>query len=121
MNATRLQQAVFIFIGGTLLCAIASGSWLLNGEMNIINALASFNTINLQTSGIWAVPKGLITFFSALITMFSWDYPFLGSSWCLFIKIPLWIVSIGMVWALVEGAKSVIDGIVGSVRSLIGG
>ncbi len=119
--ANRLQMAVLIFFGGTILCLIASGSWLLNGEMNIINALASFNTIQLQTGGLWAVPKGLITFFSALVTALGWHYPFLSSPWALFVKFPLWLVSIGVVVAFVEGSKFVIDGIIGSVRSIIGG
>ena len=36
-----LMGAVGIFIVGTLFACIASGRWLLNGEINIINALAS--------------------------------------------------------------------------------
>ncbi len=115
-NANRLQMAVLIFLGGTVLSCIASGRWLLNGEINVINALASFNTINIQTGGGWAVPKGLITFFSAAITALSWNYPFLSSPWMIFIKFPLWLVSIGVVIALVELSKTIIDGLIGVLR-----
>ena len=118
MNPNRLQQAVFIFFGGTVLCCICSGRWLLGGEMNIINALASFNTIQVQTAGLWAIPKGLITFFSALITALGWNYPFLSSPWALFIKFPLWLISIGAVFGILEAAKSAVQGTVSIIRGI---
>ena len=121
MNATRIQEAVFIFIVGNLLACIGSGIWLSSSEVSIINSIASFNTLEFQTSGGWAVAKGLISFFDALVTIFLWDYPFLASPWALFIKIPLWIISIGTIIAIVEAAKSVIDGVVSSIRTIIGG
>jgi len=113
-------MAVLVFIGGTLLACICSGSWLLSGETNIINALASFNTVEIQTAGIWAVPKGIITFFSALITALEWDYPFLSSPWAIVIKIPLWIISIGVVWAIIEAARSILTGTLSTIRGLLG-
>lgn len=116
MSAARLQQVFLIFIGGTLLSCIASGRWLLNGEISIINSLASFNTLQIQTAGIWALPKGIIDFFSAIITALSWNYPYLSSPWAIFVKIPLWLVSIGAIIALVEGSKAVLTGVIGTIR-----
>ena len=120
MSSNKLQMAVLIFIGGTVLCCIASKGWMIEGETNIINALASFNTIKVDIAGGWALAKGLLTFFSAVITALAWDYPFLSSPWATFIKIPLWIVSVGVIWAIVETFSSAVQGIVGSIRSIIG-
>lgn len=121
MRPQLLMGTMGIFIIGTLLACISSGRWLLNGEINIINSLASFNMMSVSVGGIWSVPKVLATFFSAIITALSWDYPFLSSDWALFVKIPLWLVSIGVVWGLIEVAINVIQGIVSGMRSLTGG
>ncbi len=119
MRPQLLITAVGIFIFGTLLALIASGRWLLNGEISIINALASFNTMSVQAGGGWNVPKTLADYWNAIITLLSWDYPFLSSPWAVFVKIPLWLVSIGVVWGFIEVATSVIQGIVSAIRSLI--
>ncbi len=118
----QLLITVFgVFIFGTMLAAIASGSWLLGGETNIIRALASFNTVTLQAGGGWGIFQGLITFGNAVATALTWDYPYLSDPWCIFIKIPLWLVSIGVVWGFIELATTAIQGIVGTIRSLIPG
>lgn len=119
MTPRWLQQVVMIWIGGTILAFISSKIWFNTGETNVINALASFNTINIQTSGGWGVLKGVLTFFDALYTIFVWDYPFLASDWAVFIKIPLWLVSIGTVWGMITVFLSVVQGIAGTIRSLI--
>lgn len=121
MRPQLLMGAMGVFIVGTLMCCICSGRWLLNGEINIINALASFNMMSVSAGGLWSVPKMLGSFFSAIITALSWNYPFLSSDWALFVKIPLWLVSIGVVWGLIEVAINVIQGIVSGLRNLIGG
>ena len=111
--------AVGIFIFGTLLSVIASGRWLLDGEMDIINALASFNMAGVQTAGVWNVPKTLGTYWDAIITALAWNYPFLDYAWAIFVKIPLWIVSIGVIWGFIEVAMTVVQGLVSAVRSII--
>ena len=116
MSSARLQQATLVFIGGTILSCVCSGRWLLSGETNIINALASFNTLEIQSGGGWAVPKGLVDFFSALITALAWNYPFLSSPWAIFIKVPLWLISIGVIVALVAASKSLLQGFLGVFR-----
>lgn len=121
MRPQLLMAAVAIFIIGTLLACLASGRWLLNGEVDIINALASFNTMSVQAGGVWTAPKTLGTYWDAIVTMFTWDYPYLESAWCIFIKIPLWIVSIGVGWGIIQVFVSIIQGLVGIVRSLLPG
>ena len=117
MRPQLLMTAVGIFIVGTLLACIASGRWLLNGETNIINALASFNTMSVQAGGVWNAPKTLATYWDAIITALSWGYPFLDSGWAIFVKIPLWLISMGVVWGLIQVAMTIIQGLVGMVRS----
>lgn len=116
-----LMAAVGIFIVGTLLACLASGRWLLSGEINIINALASFNTMTVQAGGIWNAPKTLTIYWDAVVTALSWNYPYLESSWCIFIKIPLWLVSIGVVCGLIQLFVTIIQGLVSMVRSFLPG
>lgn len=112
--------AAAIFIMGTLLACICSGRWLMSGEIDIINALASFNTMSVQAGGVWNAPKTLGTYWDALVTALSWNYPFLSSAWAIFIKIPLWVISIGVVWGVVQVFAIIIQGLVGMTRSIIG-
>ena len=120
MRPQLLMAAIGIFIFGTIFACIASGRWLLNGETNIINALASFNTISISAGGGWNVPKALMDFFDAIITAFTWSYPYLSDPWAVFVKIPLWLISIGVIWGFIEVASTVVQGVIGSIRSLIG-
>ena len=121
MRPQLLMTAAGIFIVGTLLACIASGRWLLNGETDIINALASFNTMSVQAGGVWNAPKTLATYWDAIITALSWNYPYLDSAWALFIKIPLWTISMGVVWGFIQVAMTIIQGLVGMVRSFLPG
>ena len=117
MKPQMIMGAMAIFFLGTILATIASGSWLLNGEMDIINSLASFNTMSVQAGGVWNAPKTLGTYWDAIVTALSWNYPFFESGWTIFIQIPLWIISIGVVWGLIQVFATIIQGLVGMVRS----
>jgi hypothetical protein len=119
MSPKMIMACFFIFIVGTMLAALCSGRWLIGGEINIFNALASFNTMSVQAGGGWQAPKTLSTYWDGLVTMFTWNYPFLESSWAIFVKIPLWVVSIGVIWGMIQLFVTVIQGLVGFVRNLI--
>jgi len=121
MRSQLLMGAITIFILGTLLSCLASGRWLLSGETNIIDALASFNTMSVQAGGVWNAPKTLGTYWDALITAFTWNYPFLTSGWAIFIKIPLWVISIGTIWGIIQVFATIIQGLVSIVRSFLPG
>ena len=121
MRPQYLMGAFGIFVIGTLLSCIASRRWLLAGEMDIFRALASMNAVSFQAGGTWDIPKGISMYWSAIVTAFSWNYPYLSSEWALFVKIPLWIVSVGVIWGLIEFSVSVIQGLVGFARTLTGG
>jgi hypothetical protein len=121
LSAKQIEGVFGIFLIGTLVACIASGRWLMNGEMNIINAINSFHVVNFAAGGGFSVPSGVLSYWNAFVTVMSWNYPYLASPWCLFIKIPLWIVSAGMVIVLIQMAIQVVQGIVGLARSIIGG
>jgi len=112
------MAAVLIFIVGTMMACIASGRWLLGGEVNIINALASFTSTDTQTGGVWSFIQASPLFIRGIITALAWNYPFLASPWAIFIKIPLWIISIGCIWGLISAAITVASGLTGVIRGI---
>jgi hypothetical protein len=120
MRPQLLMAAVGMFMIGTMLCCIASGRWLLNGEINIFNTLASFNGMQVSAAGGWAVMKQLNTFINAISTALMWNYPFLDDPWCILVKFPLWIISIGVVWGFISVAMIAVQGVVGMVKNIIG-
>lgn len=101
VNKSTLQLSTWICICGMLLGALSSGRWLLNGDMNIINALSTYDTS--QVAQVWAFPKAVITFFSAVGNILSWNYSFLSSPWCLPIRMIGWIFSVGFVADMIQG------------------
>jgi len=120
MNPKLLMTAAGIFIIGTLLACLASGRWLLGGETNIINALASFNYVGVSSGeGSWTMPQGIALYWDAIVTMLSWNYPFLANPWCLILKIPLWLISIGVVVGLIQLFIYLIQSAISLARSLI--
>lgn len=113
--------AITIFIFGTILMCVSSGRWLTNGETNIINALASFEN---KQFGDFVTPNFFISFFNAVITAVSWHYPGTwldetANGWVTFIKIPLWLVSIGVIIAMIEAARILIQGAISTIKSII--
>jgi len=114
------MSLVAIFLIGTTLSVVASTGWF-GGEIDVVKALASFNTMSVQAGGVWNAPKTLGTYWNAIVTLFSWNYPYLASPWVFPIKFVLWIISIGVVWGIIQVFVSIIQGLVGIVRSLTPG
>lgn len=119
MRPQQIMAFAGVFIVGTMLACISSGRWLLNGEIDIINALAGFNAVEYQAGGIWSVPKGVGRYWDAAVTALGWKYPFLEYEWAIGLRAILWIISIGVVWGFLQFAVTVIQGLVGFARSLI--
>jgi hypothetical protein len=117
MRPQLLMAAYGIFIVGTLICCLASGRWLTNGETNILNSLASFQVVDIAS---WTGIRGVGGFWSALVTAFSWDYPLLSSPWWFPVKFFLWIVTLGVLWGIYEVMLIIAQGAISVVRSLIG-
>lgn len=121
MRPQMLMGAVAIFMIGTMLACISSGRWIANGEMDIIKALASFNVMSVQAGGVWNAPKTLGTYWDAILTALSWNYPYLSATWLFPLKFMLWLVSIGVLWGIIQVFAVIIQGLVSIVRSLLPG
>ena len=116
MRPTLWMGFMAIFILGTTLSLITSERWLLSGEQDIVNALASFNEMSIQSGGVWNAPKTIGTYWDATITALTWGYPFLDSPWLFWLKYILWIVSFGVVFGIIQIFVSVISGLVSRLR-----
>jgi len=112
--------AVGIFIIGTIFSLIASGVWFGSSDINVINKLAGFSTAS-QSSTVGSAPTNPVDYWNAMSTIMRWDYPYLDYSWCVFIKIPLWLISIGVVWGFIEVMAGIVQGILGALRSVTTG
>lgn len=118
MSPKQIEGVFGIFIIGTLIACIASGRWLMNGELNVISTLASFHAENFGVGGGLSVPTGVTAYWDALVTALSWNYPYLASPWAFPVKIILWIISAGVVVGLIQMAIYVISALVSMARSL---
>ena len=119
MNPKLIMSFFGIFIVGTLLACLMSGRWLLNGEVNIINALASFQHVGISVGGGVQMASATSNFFAAVGTAFTWDYPYLDNEWATLIKIPLWLISAGVAWGLIQVFVTIISGAISLVKSFV--
>lgn len=120
----RPQLVMFcfgVFIIGTMLSAIISGRWLIDSEVGLLNALTSFNVAEMQGGGGWALPKQLGAYWNALVTMLSWNYPYLDNDWGGVFKIFLYIISVGVVIGFIQMVTIALSGIISGIRALLPG
>ena len=111
-----------VFIVGTILSLISSGAWFGAQEQSVINTLAGFSVVNVEAMGGWAILKSIGDWFNAIVTAVSWNYPYLNNpcGW-VFKAVLLYPVTIGVVVTLVQLATAVVQGIAGTIRSLLPG
>jgi hypothetical protein len=117
MRPQLLMAAFGIFVLGTLICCLVSGRWLANGELDIINALASFQVVDISN---WTGVRGFGDYWNAMVTAFSWDYPIISAPFFIFLKMFLWIVTVGVIWGILEAMLMLAQGAISAIRSLIG-
>lgn len=111
-----------IFFIGLMTSMVATGIWFTGSEVGLINQLAGFGVVQVSTFGGWGIAKNILTWFSALSTLLGWTYPYLDNAIGWIIKgTILYPVTIGVVWGIIELGQSAIQGIAGTIRSLIGG
>lgn len=121
MRPQLLMFCFGVFIIGTLLSCIVSGRWLINGEINIINSLASFNMAEMQSAGGFGMIKSLSSYWDAVVTMLTWNYPYLDNVWGNIFKLFLYMISIGVVYGFVQLFIMAISSIASAIRSLLPG
>ncbi len=76
MRPQLIMGSFGIFIVGTMLCALASGRWLIGGETNIFNAIAGVNALTVTAAGNLDILKflgGTRGFVAGVVTMLTWN------------------------------------------------
>jgi hypothetical protein len=88
--------------------------------MGVVNKLASFTSSEFSMGVGYSVPSGISAYWDATVTVLFWNYPFLDSPWCIFIKFWLWLCSIAVVRELVLMGITVMTGLIGVFRQVVG-
>jgi hypothetical protein len=120
MSAKLFIFCVFVFIMGTILSLIWSGSWLGATDVSIMQTLTGYNTIYAAGTGgttIISMVSGFITV--GLPTIFLWNYPYLEGEAGIIKWIFLYPITIGMIWGVATVFAPAVMGIFGYLRSLI--
>ena len=102
----------FVFIVGQLTCLFIEGSFFGQEEVDVVNSLTGYNTLQLSGGGFWNIPKlamGFIT--TGLPKMIMWDYSFLDGGWAMVKWLMLYPISIGVVWGLTMVFIGVVQGV----------
>jgi hypothetical protein len=116
----QLIMACFgIFIVGLLMSMIATGVWFGSSEVGIINQLAGFSVIKIQSFGGIGLPMNVLNWFNAIVAAVSWNYPYLNNPVGLIFKmVLLYPVTIGVVISIVQLGSSLLTGAIQSLRGL---
>lgn len=115
-----LMGVIGIFIVGTALCCICSGIWIGAGQISLINQLAGLNITSIQGLGGIDIARNPVSlWYNALVTVFSWDYPFLDNPVGLFFRFFLGLLSIGTITSIVFIMINFIQGAISAVTNLI--
>lgn len=122
MRPQLLMFCFGVFMIGTMLSAIISGRWLIDDEVSLFNALASFNVAEMQGAGGAGMVKHLKSYWDALVTMLSWKYPYLNNDWGrIFKMVFLFPLSVGVVYGFIQLFVIAMSGVVSAIRSLLPG
>lgn len=102
LNPKLLMFAYFAFICGHIICLMLEGDWLAGNDENVINSLLGFDLTELSSSGLMAIPKASIGFFThGVPKLILWDYSFFYGSFAIFRFTLCFAISIGVVWGVV--------------------
>lgn len=121
MKAQIIMFCYFAFMVGTILNLAIEGSWIGGQEVSMINQLTGYTNVEIQSAGVWAIPKQVAGFFShGIPKLIAWDYSYLDSGFpALFKWTVLYAISAGVVFGVVQLFVPVIQGLVTSIRSLL--
>lgn len=99
---------------------ISSGVWFDEGFLSVITGLAKFHAESFAVGGGLSAPTGVTAFYDALVTVLTFNYPYLASPWVFPVKAFLWITSIGVVVGLIQFSIYVLSALVGLARTIFG-
>lgn len=102
MSTKQIMFVSFVFFIGTICCLIGDGIFLGQDQLDIANALTGYNITQVQTAGLWSIPKlgwGFVT--HGLPKMLMWDYSFLNNGGYFIIRMLLiFTLSVGVIWGV---------------------
>ena len=109
-----------VFIIGTALSLIVGGGWFGTQQVDVINQLTGISATQIQAMGGWTILKAIPAFITGVLTMITWNYPYLSSPWVTVFKLVfLFPVSAMVIYGLYELFLPVLQGIGSAIRSLL--
>jgi hypothetical protein len=110
-----MMGLAFVFIVGTLMCLFIEGSYIGAEEVELMNQLTGYNTLQLTGTSLWEIPKLAVGFFThGLPKMIMWDYSFFDGGWGIVKWIFCYPISCGVVYGIGVLFKDVLTGILGA-------
>lgn len=111
-----LMFCFFCFITGHFIGLTLEGSWFDSADESVIHCLTGYNVTELSASGIMAIPKVFIGFFTTgFPKLILWDYPFLYGTFLLVRIILLGTISVGVVWGMCLVGYNLVYGVASRV------
>ena len=109
MTPKFISYLAFIWVICTLMCLIIQGTFFGDIEVNIINQLTGYNTLEL--GGLWGIPRLGIGFLTTgFPKLIMWDYSFLsGGGYSIIKVIMIAVFSTAAVWGLISLFISVLQ------------
>lgn len=112
MSAKFLMFVFIVFMLGQFLCLIADTNYVGAQEVDLINNLTGYTTLEIQEAGVWTIPKLAGGFFiNGLPKMISWNYSCFNGSWQIVKWFLLYPLSIAIVFGVSMLFVNVISGI----------
>jgi hypothetical protein len=100
MTPKFIAFLAFIWVISTIMCLVIQGSFFSGTEVNVVNQLTGYNTLEL--GGLWGVPRLAIGFFTTgFPKLITWDYSFLTGSYAIIRVIMIAVFGAAAVWGLV--------------------
>ena len=112
MNPKLIMFVSFVFLIGTLSCLIIEGTYFGTSELDVVNSLTGYNTVQISGAGVWTIPKLAWGFLiEGLPKLLLWDFSFFQGGYFIIRLILIMTLSVGLVWGVVQTFLPVAQGV----------
>ncbi len=112
MNPKLIMFVSFIFLLGTFICLIIDSTYFGDRELDIVNSLTGYNTVQISGAGIWMIPKLAWGFLiHGLPNLLLWQYSFFEGGYFIIRLVLIMTLSVGLVWGVVQTFLPVAQGV----------
>lgn len=115
MSAKLMMAFSMLFVICTMLCLFIEGSWVADRELDILNSLTGYTSVEAGNMSVIALGVGFFT--SGFPKMLMWDYSFFEGGWGI-VRIFLMPISIGIIWGVFTVVIGALQGLVSNVLRL---